>query len=381
MVTNKKLPFATPEAELGEGGAPALKNIFDAARIRHIAREAQAVFPGFDGKRFVRDCQRGMDAMSLMQRMRHVAACLRPVLPDDWRAALAVLRDLGPRMDHGFAALSLSECVAMHGLDDFDASLDTLRVLTRFGSSEFAIRPFLARDLPRTLAAMRVWAGDAGDEHARRLASEGCRPRLPWAQRVPALVEDPELAAPILEALRTDPSAYVRKSVANHLNDITRGHPAWVLERLEGWPQDVPATRWIVKHALRTLIKQGDRRALALVGAGAEARVQLHGLAVHPVAVRLGEDITLSFSLASTAGEAQRLVVDYAVHYVKKSGTATPKVFKLKVLDLPAGATQRFSRRQAIRDFSTRTHHPGRHEVDVLVNGQALGRVFFDLRR
>ncbi len=381
MVTNKKISYPTPAAEVGGEGAPALKNIFDATRIRHIAREAQAVYPAFDARRFVRDCQRGMEAMSLMQRMRHVAACLRPLLPEDWPGALAVLRDLGPRLDHGFAALSLSECVALYGLEDFDASLDALRFLSRFGSSEFAIRPFLARDLPRTLATMRGWAGDAGDDHARRLASEGCRPRLPWAQRIPALVQDPELAAPILEALRADPSAYVRKSVANHLNDVTRGHPAWVLDRLEAWPQEVPATRWIVKHALRTLIKQGDRRALALVGAGGEARVHLQGLQVQPTAVRLGEDITLSFSLTSTAGEAQRLVVDYAVHYVKKSGAASPKVFKLKALDLPAGATQAFSRRQAIRDFSTRTHHPGRHEVDVLVNGQVLGRAFFDLRR
>ncbi len=361
--------------------APALKDIFDATRIRHIAKETAAVHPGFDARRFTKDCLHGLEAMSLMARMRHVAVCLHTSLPPGYRQALAVLRLLAPRLNHGFVTLVLSEYVALYGADDVKASLEALKFFTPFGSAEFAIRPFLQHDLHGTLKVMERWSHDA-DEHVRRLASEGCRPRLPWAQRLPALVADPAPALPILQNLRADPSPYVRKSVANHLNDIAKDHPALVMELLEAWPaEDDPHTRWIIRHALRTLIKKGDRHALALVGAGHQAEVRLRDVVVAPAAVRLGDSITLSFTVESTAATAQRLVVDYAVHYVKKSGVASPKVFKLKTLELPAGATQALSRRQLIKDFSTRTHHAGRHAVDVVVNGECLGQAFFDLKQ
>lgn len=210
-------------------------------------------------------------------------------------------------------------------------------------------------------------------------ALKDSRPRLPWSFRLDALMADPELAAPILTRLRADSSLYVRKSVANHLNDITKLHPEWVMDTIESWPLHDPHCAWIARHALRTLIKKGDRRALAVIGAGETAQVELTDFKVNPPQIRLGERMALSFTITSTDRNNQRLVVDYAIHYIKKSGTSSAKVFKLKELTLPAGQSVALSRSQIIKDFTTRVHHAGRHAVDVMVNGEKRGSSFFDL--
>jgi 3-methyladenine DNA glycosylase AlkC len=359
----------------------ALKHIFNRQRLEHIADQATAVCPAFDRSRFLALCSDGAENLSVMQRMRRVATSLHAALPGGYRQNLKVLRRLAPRIDNAFVCLALSEYVAIHGLDDFDASMDALKFFTTFGSAEFAIRPFLLQDLERTMAVMHEWAGDA-DEHVRRLASEGCRPRLPWAGRIPALAADPWRAEPILQRLRSDPALYVRKSVANHLNDITKDHPAWVMARLESWPLETDRhSAWIARHALRTLIKEGDRRALAIVGAGAAPEVSVIEFSVQPTALHLGDRLCLKLTLRSTARGSQRLVVDYTIHYVKAAGHASPKVFKWKTLDLLQGGAVTLQRSQVVRDFSTRKHHPGRHEVFVTVNGERVAQSVFEIRQ
>ena len=270
--------------------------------------------------------------------------------------------------------------MALYGLADFKRSMAALKDFTRYGSSEFAVRPFLKADQARTLREMVKWASDA-DEHVRRLASEGCRPRLPWSFQLEALRIDPSPVLPILNALRSDPSPYVRKSVANHLNDITKDHPDRVLELTGAWPKDDASCRWIIRHGLRSLIKQGHRGALAAIGADGLPALDLLKLQVSPDTVTRGEMITLSFTLLSKAPAPQRLAVDYAVYYVKRSGSVTPKVFKLKLLTLAAAAEVTLQRSQVIRDFSTRIHYAGRHEIEILINGVAMGRTAFELTR
>lgn len=283
-------------------------------------------------------------------------------------------------LTHGFQAVAVTEYVARYGLDDFERSMEALTELTRFGTAEFAIRPFLLQDTERTLAVMRRWTSSA-DEHIRRLASEGSRPRLPWAWRIPALRDDPTLAAQILEALKADPSPYVRKSVANHLNDIAKDRPDWLLDRLSEWTIDDPHTVWIIRHALRTLIKKGEPRALALIGVGHGASVPVRRFSIEPNVVRLGETIVIEVELASTSPDDQRLVVDYRIHYARAGGKAAAKVFKLRTFDLPAGQTAKLGIRQAIRDFSTRRHYPGRHEVELVVNGEAMANTAFEIAK
>lgn len=313
-----------------------------------------------------------------MERVRHIADALRSALPGDYGTALDAITAMVPQLTHSFQAIAVTEYVARYGLDDFDRSMDALAALTRFGSAEFAIRPFLALDADRALATMIRWT-DSDDEHVRRLASEGGRPRLPWAARVPALKADPTRAAPILEALKADPALYVRKSVANHLNDIAKDRPDWLLYRLADWPQDDPHTVWIIRHALRTLIKQGEPRALALIGVGHGAAVAVGKFAVEPAVIRLGERIAIIADIASAAAETQPLVIDYRIHYARGGGKTAAKVFKWKSFDLVAGDTASLRINQTIRDFSTRRHHPGRHNVELIVNGKTMGECGFEL--
>jgi len=368
-----------PPSDTPPHDATALKHIFDRARLQSMAQQAGAVCPGFDAPRFLALCHDGLDGLSLMQRLHRVASALHAALPGDLHANLATLCSLAPAMGRGFATLALCDYVAQYGLDDPSASLPALRYLTTFGSAEFAVRPFLLRDPDGTLAVMRRWACDA-DEHVRRLASEGCRPRLPWASRLPALLRDPAPVLPLLASLRSDPSPYVRKSVANHLNDIAKDHPGVVMSLLESWPLAGDSrSAWIARHGLRTLIKRGDRRALRIVGAGAAPLVEVVGCSVSPAVLRLGDALVLSMTLVSTAAVSQRLVVDYAVHYVRASGRASVKVFKLKTFDLGGGSCVTLQRRQVVRDFSTRVHYSGKHLVDFLVNGEVVFRGAFDI--
>jgi 3-methyladenine DNA glycosylase AlkC len=253
-----------------------------------------------------------------------------------------------------------------------------LKYFTAFGSSEFAVRHFLRLDFQRALHLMQGWAQDA-DEHVRRLASEGSRPRLPWSFRIETLMLDPTPVLPILDSLKADKSLYVRKSVANHLNDITKDNPDRVLDLIESWSLENPHTAWIARHALRSLIKKGDRRALTLMGAGHTAQVRIEQLSVSPEQVRLGDRVNLSFQLTSTSGQDQRLIIDYAIHYVKKAGGTSAKVFKLKTLNLAPGESVLVRREQQIRNFTTRVHYAGKHELDILINGECLARSWFDL--
>lgn len=364
---------------MSEGQQPAaLKEIFDRARMRLLATETKAVWPEFDAERFFELATEGLDGLGIMQRMRLAAEAFDATLPDDYGRALAILAELAPNIRHGFASITLCEFVALRGAAEFDRSMEALRLFTRYGTAEFAIRPFIRREPERVLAVMRRWAEDE-NEHVRRLASEGARPRLPWSFQLRAVVADPALTWPILDRLRADPSLYVRKSMANHLNDIGKDHPDWLVERLAGWPREDAGTAWIVRHALRTLVKKGDARALALVGATGEAEVRVERFAVTPARLGLGERLTIAATLVSTATEPQRLVVDYAIHYVKKNGAASRKVFKLKALDLAPGAAGTLSISQTIRDFTTRTHHAGFHRIELMANGTTVAEGGFEL--
>lgn len=356
----------------------ALKSIFDERRFRTIAEHVAALDADFDSARFLALSLEGLDALSLMQRLRRMTEALHATLPTDFRRSVAILKKLAPRIDTGFSTLVLPDYVGQYGHAHFDLSMEALKYFTVFGSSEFAIREFLVRDPARTLAVMERWSRDE-DEAVRRLASEGSRPRLPWSFRLDAILHDPSLAAPILENLRGDASLYVRKSVANHLNDVTKSHPDWVLDRLATWPLHDAHTAWIARHALRSLIKAGDTRALAVIGADGVPEVKIAHFTVTPHKVRLGERITLRLELVSLAEADQRLVVDYKMHYVKKSGATSGKVFKMKELTLHAGQHVKIERAQNIRDFTTRVHYAGRHQIDILVNGVCLASGAFDL--
>lgn len=360
--------------------APALKDLLPPALLPQIAQAAAAVSPGFASQAFAEQALAGWSGLSVMERMRRIAQALAQHLPGDAARVNDLLCALAPRLPRGFVGMALAECALLRGQHDCATALDGLERLTPYGTAEFAIRPLLARHPAEVLARALAWTGHA-DAHVRRLASEGLRPRLPWGQRLDFLGQQPELARPVLERLRSDPSDYVRRSVANHLNDLAKTQAAWVLDLLAGWPLDVPATRWIARHALRNLVKAGDARALALLGVSAQAEVQA-SLQLQPAALRVGGDLALQASLTApaTAGE-QALVVDFAVGFVKQSGAVGRKVFKWRSFTLAPGVPVVLDKRLRLADLSTRKHHPGRHAVELLVNGQVLARAAFELQR
>jgi 3-methyladenine DNA glycosylase AlkC len=358
----------------------AFKHWFNEARYTAIADSVASLAPRFDRKRFLQLTLEGLDSRELMDRLRQTAIALGATLPGTYREQLVTVLRLAPTLGHNFVGVSLCDFVARFGLDEPERSLDALRQLTHHGSAEFAVRPFLVRDQARTLATMETWARDP-DEHVRRLASEGSRPRLPWGLRLAQLVRDPSPVAPILEALKSDPSLYVRKSVANHLNDITKDHPDWVIARVRSWDRSDHGTAWIVRHALRSLVKKGHPPALTLLGVGAKPKLKVDRFTVAPTRLTLGAPFSLSAKLTSTNRKTQLLAVDYVVHYVKASGSTSAKVFKWKILSLDGAATVSLTKRQTVRDFTTRRHHPGAHRIVLQINGQQLAETRFILRR
>ncbi|MPV68158.1 DNA alkylation repair protein [Burkholderia sp. BE17] len=358
-----------------------LKESLAARQFHALSDVLHSIEPAFDRAAFLATALDGLDGLTLMERVRRASVAIDTgarSLPGGYDAVLALLQEAAPRLGRGFVSLIAPDYVGQYGRHAFDRSMDALKYFTPFGSSEFAVREFLRIDSARALAVMETWSHDA-DDAVRRLASEGSRPRLPWSFRLREIEADPVLAARILDDLRADSSAYVRRSVANHLNDVAKTHPAWVLDRAERWGGDHPHTRWIVRHALRTLVKQCDARALAILGAESAPRLEVGPFDVTPAQVVLGESITLACELHSTAGTAQRLVVDYRIAYVKQNGDASPKVFKLKALTLEPGQRITLRHSRSIRDFTTRRHYAGRHEVELIVNGRVVARSFFEL--
>ncbi len=357
-----------------------LKDLFDPESVGALADGVAAAWDGFERTEFLEavfdDAWPGLE---LKQRMRHIATVLRSVLPGGYRDQLQILLSAAAHTPPGFPAMAFSDFVEAFGTDDWAASVPALERFTTLVSAEFAIRPFIASDPERTLAKMVEWARHS-DPAVRRLASEGSRPRLPWGMRLKQLVEDPSPVLPILELLRDDPDEVVRRSVANNLNDISKDHAPIVIDVLRGWSETPSAnTAALTKHALRTLLKRGDRDALELMGFRPDPAVTSRGLSVEPDVVRIGATAQMQFELTASGDEPQHLMVDYAIHYVKANGATAPKVFKLKTLVLEPGETVVIRRKLTFKQMSTRTHRPGTHRVEVMANGTSLGSVSFEL--
>lgn len=358
--------------------AEPLKEMFNRTYYERLAQETESVYPPLKRATFLKKVQQSNTERELNARMRHTSITLREHLPQDFRTAIGVLKAIAPRMPKGYTALLYPDLIGVFGLEDPSFSLDALKYFTSFGSSEFAVREFFRRDVRGTLNTMRRWAEDE-NEHVRRLASEGSRPRLPWSFRLEAVLKDPKLTTPILERLRADDSLYVRKSVANHLNDFSKEHPAYMIDLLRSWDRTHPHTAWIAKHASRTLIKAGDHAALKLFAFNTNVKARVMDFSIAPERLQLGDRLKLTFTIVSEAARSQQLVVDYAIHYRKASGSTSRKVFKLKEQELAGARHITLTKHQLIKDLSTRKHYPGIHTVEVLINGNVMATGQFTL--
>jgi 3-methyladenine DNA glycosylase AlkC len=355
-----------------------LKEMFNKKFYENFALEFRKAEAGFDQKGFLKDLLTGLEPLSLNERMRKTSVVLKEYLPDDFEKSVVIMKKVIPNLSYGYTNLVFPDFVGLYGHDDWDTSLETLKYFTNFGSSEFAIREFLKRDFHKTIKVMCEWAKDK-DHHVRRLSSEGSRPRLPWSFKLDEVVKNPEVTKPILETLKADNELYVRKSVANHLNDISKENPEYMIKLFKSWDRSNPHTSWIIKHASRTLIKKGHSGSLAVFDFEKDAKVKLENFKLSKTKLKLGESLTFSFELVSAKAKEQKLVVDYLIYYRKKSGELSPKVFKLKEINLKAGERIGFSKSQVFKDFTTRKHFQGEHSVKVQVNGRILDGKDFKL--
>jgi 3-methyladenine DNA glycosylase AlkC len=361
--------------------AEQLKHFFSPALVARLAGDLAAAEPTFPAAAFAAQASRGLEELELLDRGRHIARALADHLPPHYPDALAVLlRALGsPHASDELLGVGMEPFyylphtlfVAERGLDWFDLSMAAQVELTRRFTAEASIRPYLDRDPERAFSWLRRWVDDA-DPHVRRLVSEGTRLRLPWAPRVRWLEENPERVLDLLERLKDDSATLVRRSVANNLNDLGKVHPALLARTCAAWLAGAsPQRRALVEHALRGAVKRGDPEAHRLLGFGQAAAVALDAVHIDPPVVTIGGRVALSFVLRSCSPEAQDLLVDYAVYFVKASGRAAPKVFKLARVALPAGASAALRARVSLAVHTTRVPRPGTHVVDLLVNGKA----------
>ncbi|MBL7883068.1 MAG: DNA alkylation repair protein, partial [Bacteroidia bacterium] len=313
--------------------ADELKEMFDAKYYENLATQVQKLYPSFNKKSFLQNTCSSLEDLSLNQRLRNTSVVLKKHLPDNYKKTISLFYDVIETMPKGYTSLVFPDFVGLYGHNDFKMSMDALKHFTSFGSSEFAIREFLRNDFSKTIKVMEGWAIDQ-NYHIRRLASEGSRARLPWSFKLDEVIHNPQSTAVILHSLKEDNELYVKKSVANHLNDISKDNPHYMLQLIDKWDKSNAHTAWIVKHASRTLIKKGDKKVLQIFNYEKNEKVEIQNFKIKQPKLKIGETLEFSFFIVSKKSKTQKIVIDYAIHYVKKGGDTSAKVFKLKELDL-----------------------------------------------
>ena len=342
-----------------------------------FADAIRKVYPEFDTGGFKeRVFDESFEDKEVKDRMSHTTRCLQQFLPGSYSDTLEVLVGAAAHVK-GFEAMCLPDYIAQFGLDEWDLSLDALGRIGRRITGELAIRPFLAKDPERVLPYLKSWSKDESRQ-LRRLASEGTRPRLPWAMSLPRFKKDPRMILPLLEKLKDDESEDVRRSVANHLNDISKDNPDIALEVCAAWYGQSDNTDRIVKHACRTLLKAGDKRALQIFGYSDPSTMRVENLRLEHGTIAIGDDLRVTYDLILEEGGKARL--EYAVSYVKANGKQSRKVFKQTENEYAPG-TYSFKRRHSFADMSTRRHYPGTHRVEIVVNGEEKASADFEVTR
>lgn len=363
--------------------AEALKHLYSKEYIRLLSEEVSKQYSAFPTKQFHKLVfDKEWTARELKQRMRHISECLKRTLPEDYSSALAILMKTYPRMTGlkyiGFANMCFADFVELYGIDHYALSIPALEFFTIGCSSEFAVRPYIIKYPDLMMKQMLIWAHHP-HEHVRRLASEGCRPRLPWAMGLPEFKKNPSPILPILEALKNDPSEFVRRSVANNLNDIAKDHPELVLRMAKQWKGQSKETDWVIKHGCRTLLKRGHTQVLEHFGFKKAKGVQVLRFKLSQSAVKIGDKLSFSFSIRTPI--TQKLRIEYSIDFVTSRGNNSKKIFKIAENTLEKNKMQPFTKSHSFRDLTVRKHFAGRHTLAIIVNGNVLAKKHFDVSR
>jgi 3-methyladenine DNA glycosylase AlkC len=359
-----------------------LKDLLSPSFVEEAGAYFQAEYPNFDAPAFQRAAlDEPWPRLELKQRIRRLAETLNTFVPADFTAAAALLGAVARRVrenerEINLGYLFLPDYVEVFGLDHYDASVGALEEITQLMSAEFAVRPLLRRYPQAMLSQMIAWSRHE-QAQVRRLASEGVRPRLPWGMGLPALKKDPRPILPILENLKTDPVDFVRRSVANNLNDISKDHPELALSIARRWRGISPETDWIVKHACRGLLKKGNPGALALFGYRPKTALRVARFQLAKTTVRLGESLAFAFDLVNEGEQAVLARVEYAVYFRRANGAYSRKVFMIAEREFAPRSVNTIKRAQHFRPITTRRYHAGEHRLAIVLNGMESEALVF----
>jgi 3-methyladenine DNA glycosylase AlkC len=374
-----------------------IRNSINPQVIKKLGERIQSQFSPFDVNAFKKDATKNLGRLGLMERIDVLTQALEKHLPKDFKKASKVLiqslpeelPEISQSLEgqggetlsglNGFVIVSMTEYIARNGREHFSESMSALYEMTKRFSSEFSIRCFIKDQPSKTLKVLLKWTNDP-NMHVRRLCSEGVRPRLPWAIRLTGFVEDPKPILPILEKLKSDPELYVRRSVANNLNDISKDHPELVVTLLKKWSRDKSEEmQWLIRHALRTLVKAGHPKALELLGYSSRPNIRVKSMRLAKTKIKMGESLDLEVELTSSQKKAQALLVDYKIHHMKANGKLSPKVFKWTQKTISSSSPLLLKKRHPFKEISTRRYYLGRHEVELQVNGVVVSKKRFFL--
>jgi 3-methyladenine DNA glycosylase AlkC len=353
-----------------------LKEVYNQKFITQLAEKIRAIDQNFNQEKFLKILSPEILAKKeLKQRMRAITLALNESLfAKEYPQKIAVLKqaaiEIPKDKNSQLALIIFADFIEVFGGEDFDFSMQALAFFTEFGSAEFAVRKFIKLDCKRALGFFEIWS-HSKNHHIRRLASEGLRPRLPWGCALTEFKKNPAAILPILENLKFDESEYVRRSVANNLNDISKDHPALVLQILQKWQKEKVSEK-LLKHALRGLLKKGDKAALALIGIEAGGFV-IDSFFLEKTEIKIGEELFFGFALQNQ-GLVKKVRLEYAIYFLKKNGSHSKKIFQIA-----AKNQLQFNKKHSFRNLATRKHYVGKHLISLVVNGIELQKLCFDL--
>ncbi len=365
--------------------AEPLKNIYNKDFFDQFTKSLEEVMPDFDTTSFIHDIyDDAWKSKELKERMRHITLVLNNHLEEDFQKNTQTLLKLIPVLrkngfkDDALEFIFLPDFIEVYGLEHFDTSIAAIEIITQFITCEFAVRPFIIQYPKKMMKQMRQWSKHS-HPMVRRLSSEGCRPRLPWAMALPTLKQNPSPILPILKKLKKDESESVRRSVANNLNDISKDHPTIVIDLVKNWLGKSKEVDWVCKHASRTLLKQGNKEVMQLFGFGSVEQINITHFKVLTPSIKMGDYLEFSFQLENTNESATKIRLEYGIYFQKANGTLSRKVFKISEKEYPPQSKRMIEKRQHFKPITTRKYHSGQHQVSIIINGEEMDKRDFEL--
>jgi len=360
-----------------------LKNIYTQRFFEEFSKSIIEVFPRFNKKQFITTIfDANWKNLELKQRMRHITLTLKEQLPKDFSKMIKTILEITNQIEkngtngQSFEWMFFPEFIELYGLENYKIAVNAFEKMTQFTSCEFAVRPFIVKYPTKMMQQHLQWSNHK-NKHVRRLASEGCRPILPWAMALPALKKEPKPILPVLENLKNDESEYVRRSVANNLNDIAKNQPEIVIKTAKEWFGKTTATDKLVKHACRTLLKAGNQEIMPLFGFGSVEKIEIDKFKIQGLKISIGNYLTFSFDLKNNAKKDLKLRLEYAVYYQKANGTLSKKVYKISEKNYTKNSVAKIIKKQSFKPISTRKFHFGLHQVAIVVNGVEFDKFDF----